>query len=280
MKKKVLIIGSRGMAGHTIFQYLDSLNKYELINTARQKFNKDTLIIDVVRDINFLERVIINSQPDIIINCVGILVKDSKKYPQNAWIVNAVFPHTLVDITKNMKTKIIHISTDCVFDGKKGNYSETDIPNETNVYGKTKVLGEIIDNKHLTLRLSIIGDELKRDGSGLFEWFLRQEGDIEGYTKAIWSGITTFELAKQIDRIINTKLIGLYHLAPDFKISKYDLLKLIDRIWEKWDVYILKNDTFRQDKTLINNRKKEYNPKIPNYKTQLIEMKEFIERKR
>ena len=273
-----MIIGSNGMAGHTIYNYLDTLNKYYLMNTARQKFNKDTLIVDVVEDINFLQRVIRNSQPDIIINCVGVLGKASEENRLYAIAINACFPHVLVDFTKDMKTKIIHISTDCVFDGIQGKYFETDKPTETNVYGKTKALGEIIDDKNLTLRLSIIGDELKKNGSGLFHWITTQSNMIvKGYTKALWSGITTLELAKQIDRIIDTNLTGLYHLAPADDISKYELLVKIIKIFQV-SVIVNADNEFRQDKTLVNNRKKEYDPCIPDYETQLMEMKKFIER--
>jgi len=273
--KKIMIIGSTGMAGHTIYNYLDSLNKYELINTARQKLNKDTLIIDVVKDINYLIRIIRNSQPDVVINCVGMLVKDSAINPRNALAVNGHFPHILVDITKNMKTKIIHISTDCVFDGILGNYYETDEPNEINTYGKTKAIGEIKDDKNLTLRLSIIGDELKKNGTGLFHWIMNQEGEIKGYAKALWNGITTLELAKQIDRIIDTNLTGLYHLVPNNNISKFHLLRKIARIFNK-KIVIKADYKFKQNKTLVNNRKKEYNPYIPSYEDMLIEMKNWM----
>ena len=274
-KKTIMILGATGMAGHTIFRYLYSLNKYELINTARQKLNKDTLIIDVVRDINRLIRVIENSQPDIIINCVGVLIKESEKDSFNACIINGMFPHVLVDITKNMKTKIIHLSTECVFSGLLGKYFETEEPNEINVYGKTKAMGEIIDTKNLTLRLGFIGDELKENGSGLFEWFMRQEREIKGYINAIWNGITCLELAKQIDKIIDTNLTGLYHLTSDSNISKFALLKKIAKIFNK-EIVIKASHRGKQNKTLINNRKKEYDPKIPDYETQLIEMKRFM----
>ncbi len=275
---KIMIIGSRGMAGHTIYNYLKSLNKYKLINTARQKLDKDTLIIDVIKDINYLKRIIDNSQPDVIINCVGMLIKDSEKSPINALAINGHFPHILADVTRNTKTKIIHISTDCVFDGKRGSYDESEIPNERNVYGTTKAFGEINDNKNLTLRLSIIGKELKTNGTGLFNWIITQtERFTKGYVRAIWNGITTLELAKQIDKIINTDLTGLYHLVSDVDISKFELLKKIVKIFNK-RITIKPEFNFRQDKTLINNRKNEYDPKIPNYEIQLREMKDWYDK--
>jgi len=279
-KKKILIIGSRGMAGHTIFKYLRSLNKYYLIDIARQKLTPNTLSIDVKKQPNYLRRVIENSQPDVIINCIGILVDACNKDPENAIWINSYFPYYLAKITANTKTKIIHLSTDCVFDGQfQGKYTEKDLPTETNLYGRTKAMGEINNDKDLTLRLSIIGDELKENGTGLFNWFMKQKGNVYGYARVIWDGITTLELAKQLDKIINTKLTGLYHLAPDFNISKFNLLAKINRIWDRKDVLVIPRFKVQQNKTLVNNRKEEYDPKIPDYETQLIEMKEFIERK-
>jgi len=233
----------------------------------------------VIKNVDYIKRVIENTQPDIIINCVGILVKASEENHLNALLVNACFPYVLADITKSTPTKIIHLSTDCVFNGKKGKYSENDEPDGEGMYAQTKILGELNDDKNLTLRLSIIGNELKDNGSSLFSWFMRQEGEVKGFARVIWNGITTLELSKQINKIIDKpNLTGIYHLAPDFNISKFHLLRKIARIFNK--KIVIKGDyRFRQDKTLVNNRKKEYNPEIPSYETQLIEMKEFMERK-
>ena len=279
--KRILILGSAGMAGHTIYKYLSSLDKYEILTTARNdKYISPNFIIDIERELIRLKAIIYIHRPDIIINCIGILVKEANDNPLKAIYVNSYFPHWLEETTKNIKTKIIHLSTDCVFDGKKinGGYNESNVPNETNWYGKSKSWGEIINDKDLTIRLSIIGDELKPNGTGLFHWFMKQKGTIKGFTKAYWNGILTLELAKQLEKIIDSKydLRGLYQLVPDFKIAKYDLLHLIQKIFNKNDVVMLQNNDFIQDKTLINNRKDEYDPKIPSYEQQLIEMKLFL----
>ena len=274
--KKVLVLGNMGMAGNTIYSYLKFLNKYIVFGVAREKYDYNTFVLDVKENFNKLISIIIKYQPHIIINCIGVLVKNSELNPDNAIYINGYFPHYLETITKNTKTKIIHLSTDCVNNGLKGNYSENDVPNETSNYGRSKALGEIINDKDLTIRMSIIGNEIKKNGTGLFHWFMQQEGRCNGFSRVLWNGITCLELAKQIDKIIGTNLTGLYHLAPDFKISKYELLKLITKVFNK-NIIIEKNNDFIQDKTLVNNRKKEYDPKIPSYEIQLNEMKKFIQ---
>ena len=274
--KRILILGSAGMAGHVITKYLNSTNKYKIYTTARDSlYTYPTYELDVYKNLPKLDTIIYNIEPNIIINCIGLLVKTCKENIDKAIYLNSYLPHYLEAITNNTKIKVIHLSTDCVNLGTKGSYSENDIPDEVSNYGKTKAFGEIKNDKDLTLRLSIIGNELKKNGTGLFQWFMKQEGKCSGYTRVLWNGITCLELAKQINKIIDTNLTGLYHLAPDFKISKYELLKLIAEVFNK-NIIIEKNNNFVQDKTLVNNRKKEYDPKIPSYKTQLKEMKEFI----
>ena len=273
--KNILVLGASGMAGSTIYKYL-KLSGYNVISTARNdKYIKPDYYLDLTGNISKVKDIIDKEKIDVVINCIGLLVKECNEDLGKALYANGCFPHCLERITEKTKTKVIHLSTDCVFSGIKGNYSESDNPDETNNYGRCKRAGEIINRKDLTLRMSIIGNELKENGSGLFHWFINQEGRTSGYTRALWNGITTLELAKQIDRIIDTNLTGLYHLAPDFKISKYNLLKLIAEIFDK-DIIIEKNENLIQDKTLVNNRKKEYDPKIPSYEKQLQEMKEFI----
>ncbi len=281
MKKKILILGVNGMAGHRIYEYLNSLGKYDIWITGRKRsFFKDTFIFDILKDLNHLKIWIDIIRPDIIINCIGMLIKSCEENPDKAVYVNSYFPHWLESLTKNTKTKIIHLSTDCVFDGKVGYYREHENTTGKGVYAKSKALGEVINNKDLTLRMSIIGDELKDNGSGLFEWFMRQKGNINGFFLYFWSGITTLELAKQIDKIIDTELTGLYHLAYNDCISKCDLLDKIRTIWNKKDIHIVPSHNVEIDKTLHNTRMKEYDPKIPSYDIQLQEMKDWIERKK
>jgi dTDP-4-dehydrorhamnose reductase len=274
--KKLLVLGAHGMAGHIITSYLKKLNKYEIYTLARDsKFGMVDYYCDVEQHIDYLDWLINEEQRfDVVVNCIGLLNKPANENPAKAIFLNSYLPHYLELITKNTNTKIIHLSTDCIFDGSKGNHSENDKPTETNWYGRSKALGEIINNKDLTLRLSIIGTELKKDGIGLLNWILNQTGDIKGFVNCLWNGITTLELAKGIEKIIDEKLelSGLYHFAPDFNISKYDLLLLIKQAWNKNDINIIPETNFHQNKTLINNRKKEFEYPFASYESQLKEL--------
>lgn len=275
--KNILVLGAAGMAGHTIYEYLRFHSAFKVFSTARNdRYIRPDYCIDA-GNVKVIKDIIEKEKIDVVINCIGLLVTDCNEDLGKALYINGCFPHCLEMMTRKTKTKVIHLSTDCVFSGMKGNYSESDNPDETNNYGRCKRAGEIINRKDLTLRMSIIGNELKSNGNGLFEWFMRQKGTIKGYSKYFWSGITTLELTKQIKKIIElpTNLIGLYHLSPDFFISKYGLLKLMAKIFNK-KIIINSDDTVKKNKVLINNRKKEYYPNIPSYIDQLEEMKEFI----
>lgn len=265
--KKIIVLGARGMAGHMILDYLSSLNKYDVKGISRNE-------IDIEEDIEKLLDMLRDEKPDVVINCIGLLVKASQENIVRAIFINSLFPHILEDIGKETNSKIIHISTDCVFDGKNGPYNEDDLPTETNWYGRTKALGEINNDKDLTLRLSIIGPELKENGTGLFAWLIGQMGIITGYKNVLWAGVTTLELAKQIDKILDMNLTGLYHLIPDFSISKYDLLKLIKEVYKK-DIEIIEDLSVVSNKVLKNSRKQDYDPNIKEYKLQLEELREL-----
>ena len=269
--KSILILGDKGMAGRMIANYLSSLKKYNL-----NGLDRDTL--DVKDQANELTFLIKTTQPDIIINCIGILVKPCSDNPENGIWLNSYFPHYLAKLTKGTKTKVIHLSTDCVFKGDKGPYKDNVEPDGIGIYARSKILGEIVNDKDLTIRMSIIGPELNPEGSGLFAWFMRQQGRISGYSEVMWSGISTLELAKAVDAMIEANITGFYQLAPKYFISKFDLLKTIQKVWKKRDVIIKADDSVKHDKTLICSK-----PTIPNYtmpksyEIMLTELKEFIE---
>ncbi len=281
--RKILVLGSDGMAGHTIVKYLKSLNKYTVKTTARRgsEYIEPDYYLDVLQPVLLegLKKVVLAEDFDIIINCIGVLVKPSQDKPGVAMAVNMTFPHFLEAITTDTPTKVIHLSTDCVFSGNNsGWYYDTAIPDGEGVYSITKALGELDNTKDLTVRMSIIGNELKDSGSGLFDWFLRQSGEIKGYRQVMWNGVTTLELAKNLERLINTSITGIYQLAPNFSISKYALLKLIQETWMKTDVIINPDDSFNQNKTLKCSKSKEFTPGIPCYRKQLQELKYFMEK--
>jgi len=275
--KKLLILGSSGMAGHMILKYLTSLNKYAIFNVARTEVNEHTEIIDLETNRSRLRHYIEDIRPDFIINCVGVLVKPSADNPQRALWLNTELPRWLANITEFTHTKVIHLSTDCVFSGENGPYKDTDKPDGKGRYAETKEMGEIINDRDLTIRMSIIGPELKENGSGLFEWFMRQTKPLQGYKEVFWSGVTTLELAIAIDKLIPTNITGLIQLAPSYSISKYDLLKTIAKVWNK-DINIIPTSLVKHNKVLIPSEVKIPYYEMPNsYESMLLQLKEFTE---
>ena len=250
------------MLGHQLFK---SLKKEHLIRvTLRQDmiaYEKFALFdasdsycgIDI-RCFEQLVDVVADFKPNAIINCIGIVKQRTiAKESIPSIEVNALLPHRLAVLCEAIGARLIHLSTDCVFSGKKGNYLESDLSDAEDLYGKTKYLGEVQESHCLTLRTSIIGIELSRKKS-LLEWFLSQTGSVKGYTNAIYSGFTTIEMAQ----IINMMLLnypnasGVYHVASD-SISKYELLSLINSGFNK-NLEIIPDNTFSCNRTLDSTR--------------------------
>jgi dTDP-4-dehydrorhamnose reductase len=275
--KKVIILGALGMAGHIMAEYLDSTKKYAIYSIARSKDSKYITKILDVKDFSLLEQYINEIKPDFIINCIGILVSKSNNELTTAIQMNSYLPHFLSELGNKLDFKLIHISTDCVFSGKDGGYKEDSFRDGNDNYARTKALGEVINEKDLTIRTSIIGPELKTNGTGLLDWFLKQNTDISGYSKAYWSGVTTLELAKQTDELLEQNIKGLYHLCPENKISKYDLLKEFAKVWNK-DIEIGENPNYKVDKSLVCTRNDfKYKDSRPTYKKMLLEAKEWMD---
>lgn len=274
IKKKVLLFGATGMAGHIAYYYLQSTERYELINVVyRTKLVKDSIVVDVT-DKNAVTKLVEEVRPDLIINCIGVLIKGSKEHPDNAIFINAYFPHLLKKLSDKIGAKLIHISTDCVFSGKRGNYTESDFRDADDIYGRSKALGEIINDKDLTIRTSIIGPELKTNGEGLFHWFMHQTGQVNGFKTAIWGGVTTLELAKAIDNAIVQEQTGLIQLSNGIGITKYDLLNLFKKIWHRSNVNILPYDGNKIDKSIAKSDKFAY--EVPGYEVMLLEQYEWM----
>ncbi|MBU8757007.1 SDR family oxidoreductase [Priestia megaterium] len=272
---KILILGGKGMAGHVITRYFQQKPEYHVFYTSRDPEDKDGIYVDIT-NLTKLEEVIESIKPDITINCIGILNEHATNNNKLAFQVNSLLPHQLVKLTERCQGKLIHISTDCVFSGNKGDYTESDIPDGTSVYAQSKQLGEIISDNHLTIRTSIIGPELKEDGIGLFLWFMQQTGVIKGYEKVWWNGVTTLELAKAIEVMIKQNVTGLYHLGSKEKISKFELLRIIQEIFEKNNVKIIPDSHIVLDRTIKSTRTDvEYT--IPSYKHMLLELKDWMQ---
>jgi dTDP-4-dehydrorhamnose reductase len=271
---KVLILGGKGMAGHVMTEYFKPKPQYDVFYTSRDINDKHSLYLDVT-DFKKLEEMIETIKPDVVINCVGILNENANKNPLLAFQVNSLLPHQLTKLIERHHGKVIQISTDCVFSGIKGSYTEEDIPDGTSVYAQSKQLGEIINDRHLTIRTSIIGPELKDDGIGLFLWFMKQTGEIKGYKKVLWNGITTLELAKATEEMINHNVSGLYHLGSASKTSKYELLTLIQQVFKKDNVKIITDHSIVLDRTIKSTRT-DFQYHIPSYEKMLVELRDWM----
>ena len=271
MRLKVLVLGSTGLIGHQVYNYLAKTDNYEMYNiTYRKKLNDETILCDVRNQDEFIE-LVKSISPDVIINCIGILIEGANLDPENAIFINAYFPHRLMSLADKLNSKLIHISTDCVFSGEKEMpYLERDFKDGKDTYAKSKGLGEIINENHLTLRTSVIGPELKTDGEELFHWFMSQSGKINGFTNAIWSGVTTLILAKTVCWAIEEKITGLYHVTNNSSINKYDLLNLI-RKYAKKEIDIIPVLGKESDKSFIDTRK-QIDFIIPSYNQMVKDM--------
>ena len=212
---------------------------------------------------------------DYVVNAIGVLNRFVDEHPADGIYLNSVLPHFLAEELADTKTKLIHISTDCVFEGTKGRYTEADRPDASSYYGRSKALGEVCDDKNLTIRTSIIGPELKANGIGLFHWFMMQKAEVFGYQRVIWSGVTTLQLAKVIAQECENPQTGLYHLVNNDFISKYNLLRLFDRYCRQKPIQIQEERITVSDKTLINTRP-EQPFMVPGYDEMVREMGEWI----
>ena len=240
---KVLILGSTGLLGSTILKYFSTQSNFKCFGTIRE--NSDEKKLKFINNIKLykvdfnktknIKKILNITKPKLIINCIGV-VKQVLNDNMNSEIirVNSFLPHYLSELAnENKKIRFIHFSTDCVFSGLKGNYLENDIADANDIYGCSKVLGEVNYQNTLTLRTSIIGHELKTNYS-LLNWFLSQKKSIKGYKKAIFSGLTALEIARVISKYVipNKKLKGIYHLSGK-PISKYDLLNIVKKVYKK-----------------------------------------------
>jgi len=271
--KKVVVLGSLGMAGHMVMLHLKEIGEYRLCGVARQA----GVFVDHVLDVsNFsaLEEYLKNEKPDVVINCIGALVSHAEKHIASAILLNSYFPHFLSDLGVVCNYKTIHISTDCVFSGKDGQYTEASFRDGDTNYARTKALGELNNERDLTLRTSIIGPELKADGTGLFDFFLKAKGNIQGYNKTLWSGVTTLELAKSINVMLDSQVNGIYHLTNNQPISKYKLLKLFLKYTGN-PVEVEEIEGYVSDKTLMNTRQ-EVEYIVPSYELMTSDMVSYM----
>lgn len=270
----ILILGADGMVGHISRLYLAEAG-HDVLSVARQA-SPDWDCLDVGDDAA-LRSYLMRTKPEIVLNCVGILIKESEECPLRAIRMNALLPRILEEMAGTLGFRLIHVSSDCVFSGQHGPYREADRRDADEAYGRTKALGEVQNGRDLTIRTSKVGPELKEGGSGLFHWFMRQSGTIRGFGSALWGGVTTLEMAKLVDWTTSHRISGLVHLTNGQPISKYDLLLLFAEIWGKKDVRIERDDSRASNRSLINTRTDfPYQP--PSYRDMLLELHAFMKR--
>lgn len=271
---KFFICGCNGMAGHTISLYLREQG-YEVFGFDLKESTLIPSIACNAFNTETLRKVIAEGNYDTVINCIGILNQFAEQNHALASYINSYFPHFLADVTKGTNTQIIHMSTGCVFSGTRGDYVETDHRDNETFYGRSKALGELDDDKNVTLRDSIVGPDTNPNGLSLLNWFMAQENEINGFTNKMWTGLTTLELAKAMEVAAKERVHGIFNCVPDHSISKYELISLFN--------HYLKNDTVKINPvkgTLANFSLKrtrfELSYIVSDYDTQIRELAEWI----
>lgn len=271
---KILVLGSVGMAGHMITLYFKERG-YDVIAYSVSPFTYCNNIIGNAFETENFKSILLEGKYDVIINCIGLLNQAAEENHSMALYLNSYLPHFIADTIKDEKTKLIHMSTDCVFAGNTGPYYESSLRDGTTFYDRSKAMGEVEDNKNLTFRNSIIGPDMNENGIGLFNWFMKQNGTIKGFTSVLWTGVTTLTLAKAMEKAIEVNLCGLYNLVNNESISKYDLLVILNKYFRNNSMIIQKNDDLKLDKSLRNTRK-DFSFLVPSYNQMVQEMKEWI----
>lgn len=279
---RILILGGTGMLGHILWKRLPLHfpDTYTTIHKGKQDYGGDHLfagsrVIDYidVTDFSLLEGVLRGIKPDIVLNCIGLTKRrENTQAPVPSIVLNALFPHRLAKLTKDLGVRFIHFSTDCVFDGKTGNYKDESQTNAITLYGRTKALGEVRGSHILTLRSSFIGKELCK-ATELLEWFLSQKTVVRGFKNAIYTGLTTLELYRVVEKLLldYPDASGLYNLSSE-PINKFDLLKLIGEKMHH-DVEIIPDETFHCDRSLESTRfRKEFHYTPPAWTAMVEEL--------
>jgi dTDP-4-dehydrorhamnose reductase len=260
---KVLVLGATGMLGNAVLRLLLSSPGYQVFGSVRSpvalrlfpRALHSSIIVGVdVENSDSLTRIFARVHPDVVINCVG-LVKQlaASDDPLAAIAINALLPHRLAQLCEVVGARLVHMGTDCVFSGTKGQYTEADPADATDLYGRSKFLGEVDYPRAITLRTSIIGHELE-SAHGLIGWFLAQKGSVKGYRRAIFSGLPTVEMARVIrDHVIpHPELRGVYHVSVD-PIEKFDLLTLVAKTYGK-SIQIIADDQLVINRSLDSTR--------------------------
>ncbi len=271
---KILVLGANGMAGHTISLYFKEQG-HDVTGFDRQKSTIVNSTAGDAFDRDFLKELVQAKSYDAVINCIGLLNQFAENNKSGAAYLNSYLPHYLAELTDGTSTQVLHMSTDCVFSGKRGQYTEDDFPDGATFYDRSKALGELNDEKNLTLRNSIVGPDLNPKGIGLLNWFMQQQGEINGYTGAIWTGQTTLQLAKTMEAALKEHAHGLVNTVPERYISKYDLLKLFNKYLKNDTLKIIPVNKNAADKSLKRTRF-DFTYIIPDYEQMIAELARWI----
>lgn len=268
---KFLVLGCNGMAGHMLSLYLKE-GGYEVDGFARKESPFIHTVLGDARDTGLLRNIIEKGNYRAVINCIGVLNKFAELNHEAAVFLNSYIPQFLAKITEKSATQIIHISTDCVFSGSRGCYTESDFPDGKLFYDRSKALGELDNEKDITFRMSIVGPDANEKGIGLINWFMQQQGKVKGYKNAMWTGQTTLQLAKTIEHAARQRVHGLYNMVPEDKISKYDMLVLFNQYLRSKPIEIEPEENFRTDKSLKRTNYGFFSYRIPEYEQQIREL--------
>ncbi len=271
---KFLVLGCNGMAGHTISLYLREKG-HDVLGFDLRPSDLITSVAGDAMNAELIKDLVGKNKFDTVINCIGILNQFAEKNKAVAVYLNSFFPHYLAQLTEGTDTQVIHMSTDCVFSGNRGHYKEDDLRDGTTFYDRSKALGEIENEKDLTLRQSIVGPDINPKGIGLLNWFLQQHGEVSGYTGAMWTGQTTLQLAKTMETAAKEKVHGLYNMVPDTSISKYGLLLLFNQYIRKEKITVIPSDKITADKSLERTRW-DFTYAIPDYEIMVSELSEWM----
>ncbi len=271
---KVLVLGSRGIVGHVMGIYFAE-HGHEVIGYDTDITHHFPSLAGSFYNLDEIEKLIADESFDAVINCTAVINQHAEEDKAEASFINGFLPHFLERITKGTKTIVFQRSTDCIFSGKKGRYTVNDTPDAESFYAKTKVIGELINEKDITVRTSLIGPETDEcSGESLLNWFVHQEGSVNGFAGAMWTGVTTLEFAKLAEKLISLSAHGLFQYNPSYAISKYELLKLFEKYFPKGRT-INKVDGTTADKSLVPELCG-IDLKIPDYEEMIAEMKAWV----
>lgn len=270
---KILVIDAAGTVGHAVALYF---KEHGHTVTGYGKAAPVDTIQGSLFDTEKIREEVSNGSYDAVINCSAVINQDAEADKASAAFINAYLPHFLEKLTENTGTVLVHRSTDCIFSGKRGGYTSSDVPDAESFYARTKAVGEVINDKDITIRTSLIGPETDENGGSLFNWFYNQKGEVDGFANAIWTGLTTVEFAREIEALLLQKAHGLFQLVPDYAISKYELVTIFEKYFPGGRV-IKRIENNKVDKSLVQELNG-YELSIPDYEKMISDMKEWIDK--